>query len=162
MKDGIAQQVDTPLALYNTPKNIFVAGFLGSPPMNLVTGKLKAGAGDAMVFTESGEGVLELTLPSRPGAKAWAGKEVVLGMRPESISPAEGPAKTPGSRFQAVVDLIEPMGAETNFYLQTGAHTIICRCETPGDLRETGHRLQFDVDTAKAHLFDPVSTERIV
>ena len=162
LKDGVAQQIDTPLALYNNPKNLFVASFLGSPPMNLINGKLKSGPADSVIFTESGEGVLELTLPGRPGAKSWAGKEIVLGVRPESIKLAEGPAKTPGSRFQAVVDLIEPMGAETNFYLQTGAHTIICRCETPGDLRETGHRLQFDMDTAKAHLFDPASTERIV
>ena len=114
-----------------------------------------------MIFTESGDGVIEVTLPGRAEAKAWVGKEVVLGVRPEAITLAEGPATAPGSRFQAVVDLIEPMGAETNFYLQTGAHTIISRCETPGDLREAGHRLQFDMDTAKVHLFDTVSTERI-
>ena len=162
LNEGVAQQVDTPLALYNFPKNLFVAGFLGSPPMNLINGKLKNGPADSVIFTESSEGVVEVTLPERAPAKAWAGKEIVLGLRPESITLAEGPAKAPGSRFQAVVDLIEPMGAETNFYLQTGAHTIISRCETPGDLREAGHRLQFDVDTTKAHLFDPVSTERIV
>jgi multiple sugar transport system ATP-binding protein len=162
LKDGVAQQTDTPLALYNNPKNLFVAGFLGTPPMNLVHGKLKPGPADSVVFTESDGGVLELTIPERPEAKAWAGKEIVLGVRPESIAPAESAEKTPGTRFQAVVDLIEPMGAETNFYLQTGAHTIICRCETPGDLRGAGHRLQFDVDVAKTHLFDPVTTERIV
>jgi multiple sugar transport system ATP-binding protein len=162
MNDGVAQQVDAPLTLYHNPKNLFVAGFLGSPPMNLISGKLKNGAADSVIFSESGDGVIELTLPDRASAKAWAGKDIVLGVRPESITLAEGPAKAPGSRFQAVVDLIEPMGAETNFYLQTGAHTIISRCETPGDLRETGHRLQFDVDTAKAHLFDPATTERIV
>ncbi|HWB61236.1 MAG TPA: sn-glycerol-3-phosphate ABC transporter ATP-binding protein UgpC [Chthoniobacteraceae bacterium] len=162
MKDGVAQQIDTPLALYNTPKNLFVAGFLGNPPMNLITGKLKAGAGDAVIFNEGGDGVLELTIPARPEAKPWIGKDIVLGVRPESIRMAETAAKVPGSRFQAVVDLIEPMGAETNFYVQTGAHTIIARCETPADLRETGHRLQFDVDAAKAHLFDPATTDRIV
>jgi len=161
MKDGVAQQIDSPLALYHNPKNLFVAGFLGSPPMNLINGRLKSGPGDSVVFAESGDGVIEVTLPDRAVAKPWVGKDIVLGVRPESISLVEGPVKAPGSRFQAVVDLIEPMGAETNFYLQTGAHTIISRCETPVDVRETGHRLQFDMDTTKAHLFDTVSTNRI-
>jgi multiple sugar transport system ATP-binding protein len=162
MKDGVAQQIDTPLALYHHPKNLFVAGFLGTPPMNLISGKLKNGPADSVIFSEAGDGVIEVTLPDRAIAKPWVGKEIVLGVRPESISLVEGPGKTPGGRFQAVVDLIEPMGAETNFYLQTGGHTIISRCETPVDLREAGHRLQFDMDTMKAHLFDPVSTNRII
>jgi len=162
MKEGVVQQVDTPLALYHKPGNLFVAGFLGSPPMNLIQGKLKNGPADSVVFVESQDGVIEVTLPDRAEAKPWVGKEIVLGVRPESIDLGEGPEKVPGTRFQAVVDLIEPMGAETNFYLQTGAHTIISRNETPVDQREAGHRLQFDMDTTKAHLFDPVSTLRIV
>ena len=70
MKDGVAQQVDAPLTLYHNPRNLFVAGFLGSPPMNLITGKLKNGPADSVIFTESGEGVIELTLPAAPGGKA--------------------------------------------------------------------------------------------
>jgi multiple sugar transport system ATP-binding protein len=162
MKDGLVQQIDAPLALYNEPKNLFVAGFLGSPPMNFVTGKLKSAPGDAVIFKESGDGVIEVKLNARPAAKAYVGKEVVLGIRPESIEVVKGPEKEPGSRFQAVVDLIEPMGAETNFYLQTGAHTVTCRSEALVDHREAGHRLQFDMNTAKAHLFDPETTNRIV
>ncbi|MGB8354888.1 MAG: sn-glycerol-3-phosphate ABC transporter ATP-binding protein UgpC [Chthoniobacteraceae bacterium] len=161
MKDGLIQQIDAPLALYNFPKNLFVAGFLGSPPMNFLNGKLKDGPGDTVIFKEAGEGVLEIKLNDRKSAKTFVGKDVVLGIRPESIEMATDAEKVPGSRFQAVVDLVEPMGAETNFYLQTGEHTIICRSEASVDHREAGHRLQFDMNTAKAHLFDPVSTKRI-
>jgi multiple sugar transport system ATP-binding protein len=162
MKDGVVHQIDTPMALYNGPKNLFVAGFLGSPPMNFVHGRLKAGPGDSVIFVESEEGVMEIKLSDRFSAKPWVGKEIILGIRPESLDVAQGAESGTGSRFQAVVDLIEPMGAESNIYIQTGAHTIICRTDTVVDHREVGHRLQFDMDTSKVHLFDPVTTNRIV
>jgi multiple sugar transport system ATP-binding protein len=162
MKDGVIQQIDAPLALYNEPKNLFVAGFIGSPSMSFVNGKLKDGPGDSVIFKESGDGVIDLRLAGRPAAKAFAGRDVVLGVRPEAIDLAQSSEKAPGSRFQALVDLIEPMGAETNFYLQTGAHTIVCRTNAAFDHSESGHRRKFDIDTAKVHLFDPETTNRIV
>ena len=58
-------------------------------------------------------------------------------------------------RKKGIVDMVEPMGAETNLYLQTGAHTVVCRSQRALDNREVGHRLQFEMDTSKAHLFDP-------
>jgi hypothetical protein len=54
------------------------------------------------------------------------------------------------------------MGAETNLYLQTGAHTVVCRSQRALDHRETGHRLQFDLNASKAHLFDPATTSRVI
>lgn len=162
MKDGVVQQIDTPLALYNEPKNLFVAGFLGSPSMNFVQGKLKAGKDGSLIFIESGDGVLEITLQTAPAAaKDYVGKPVVLGIRPENVEIWQGTDKEPGSRFQAVVDVIEPMGSEANVYLQTGEHTIICRSHKVMDHRDTGHRLQFSMDTTKVHLFDPDTTNRI-
>ncbi len=123
MKDGFVQQIDTPLNLYNQPKNLFVAGFLGSPPMNFIRGKLKD-APDGVIFKETG-GVIECKIPNRPAAKLFAGKEIVLGIRPESLRLAKSAEPPCGARFQAVVDVVEPMGAETNLYLQTGEHTVI-------------------------------------
>ena len=161
MKDGIVQQLDAPLALYNQPKNLFVAGFLGSPPMNFLDGTLMDGPDDSVIFRESGPAPMEITLANRPAAKAFVGKEVVLGVRPEAIDVAHGPEKEPGSRFPAVVDIIEPMGAETNFYLQTGAHSLVCRSNEVVESRKTDHTLQFEMNTAKAHLFDPKTTNRI-
>jgi len=161
MKDGVVQQTDTPLVLYNQPVNLFVAGFLGSPPMNFINGTLKQLPDGSLIFKEPGDGVLQIRLPLRPAAEAYVGKQVVLGVRPEAIELAAGPEKTPGSRFQVVVDLVELTGAETNLHLQTGAHTVVCQSPVPVDHGEAGHRLRFDVDTARVHLFDPQTAQRI-
>jgi len=161
MKDGIIQQVDTPLRIYNEPKNLFVAGFLGSPPMNFIKGSLQGKEG-AVVFKEMKSGVVEISLGNHKAASAFIGKEVVLGVRPEDcdlVPPGKAPSK---NSFQAVVDIVEPMGAETYFYLQTGEHTVISRSHASVDQREAGHRLQFEINAEKVHLFDPVTTHRII
>ncbi len=166
MNDGVVQQNDAPLKLYNEPVNLFVAGFLGSPPMNFITGTLKA-EGERIRFQEIEGGTIDLTFAAadRPAAKDFVGQQVILGIRPEDLAVAkfdrkEGRATT-GNGFPAIVDIVEPMGAETNLYLQTGAHTLVCRSQEAFDHREAGHRFQFEVNLAKAHLFDPISTQRL-
>ncbi len=160
LKEGVIQQIDAPLKLYNEPVNMFVAGFLGSPPMNFLRGTLRKDGGQ-IVFKEIQGGAVELKLGARPAAEAFVGKEVTLGVRPENcdLVPA-GQAPSPSS-FQAVVDIVEPMGAETYFYLQTGAHTVISRSHATVDQREAGHRLLFEMDADRVHLFDPVTGMRI-
>jgi multiple sugar transport system ATP-binding protein len=160
MKEGIIQQIDAPLRLYNQPVNLFVAGFLGSPPMNFVTGKLKQ-IPEGVAFQEDNGGVIQCKFTNYPGAKDHAGKDVVLGIRPEDIQVIHGTDKPAGCRFQGIIDIVEPMGAETNIYVQTGAHTLICRSETAIDHSEVGHRLHFELNLAKAHLFDPGTSNRI-
>jgi len=160
-KEGVIQQVDAPLNLYNHPANMFVAGFLGSPPMNFLQGTLHKD-GENLIFKEARGGAVELNLGVRPAARAYAGREVTLGVRPENCLLAEqGKPRSPGS-FQAVVEVVEPMGAETFFYLQTGSATIISRSHALVDQREAGHRLVFEIDADKTHLFDPTSGLRIV
>jgi multiple sugar transport system ATP-binding protein len=165
MNDGLVQQTDAPLVLFNEPVNLFVAGFLGSPPMNFVSGTLKQD-GDKMRFTEIEGGTIDVRFPAaeRSAARDFIGRNVILGIRPEDLEVAtfsrkEG--KAAGSGFPAIVDLVEPMGAETNLYLQTGAHTLVCRNQGALDHGEAGRRLQFELNLAKAHLFDPASTNRI-
>jgi multiple sugar transport system ATP-binding protein len=160
LKEGVVQQIDAPLKLYNEPVNLFVAGFLGSPPMNLLKGTLRKD-GENMIFKEMMGGAVELDLGSLPTAQPHAGREVVLGVRPENcdLLPAGKPPSA--CSFQAVVDIVEPMGAETYFYLQTGAHTIISRSHAAVDQREAGHRLLFEIDIRKVHLFDPATGLRI-
>ncbi len=164
MDKGIVQQNDTPLTLYNQPVNLFVAGFLGSPPMNFLHGTLKQEK-DALLFREMEGGTVEVRLNAteRPAARELAGKPVIMGVRPEDIDIAQFTKgqETAGS-FPAIIDLVEPMGAETNLYLQTGAHTVVCRTQRPLDHRDAGHRMQFEMDLAKVHLFDPTTTLRIV
>ncbi len=161
MNNGRVQQNDTPLKLYNEPDNLFVAGFLGSPPMNFIQGELKS-ARDGLVFKEIGDGTIEVALDGRPDGRELSGKPVLLGIRPEDIEIAQSskPAGTAAS-FPAIVDIVEPMGAETNLYLQTGAHTVICRSQRALDHREAGHRLQFELNASKVHLFDPATSRRI-
>ena len=167
MNDGVVQQNDAPLKLYHEPVNLFVAGFLGSPPMNFVSGTLKA-EGEKLRFNEIEGGTIALAFPApaRVAAQDFVGKPIVLGIRPEDLEVAnfdrkEGRRGAADNAFPAIVDIVEPMGAETNLYLQTGAHTLVCRSQTELGHREAGHRFQFEVNLDKVHLFDPVSTRRL-
>ena len=166
MNDGVVQQSDVPLVLYNEPVNLFVAGFLGSPPMNFISGTLKE-EGDKIRFREIQGGTIDVVFATvnRPAAREFIGKNVTLGIRPEDLEIAkcnrkEGKAAATG--FPAIVDIVEPLGAQTNLYLQTGAHTLVCRSRTVLDRRDAGHRAQFELNLEKAHLFDPISTNRFV
>jgi multiple sugar transport system ATP-binding protein len=165
MNEGRVQQIDMPFILYNEPVNLFVAGFFGSPPMNFISGTLKED-GDKIRFREDQGGTIEVAFAAadRPAAREFVGQNIILGIRPEDIDVAtlsrkEG--KAAGTGFPAIVDIVEPVGAETNFSLQTGAHTLVCRSQNAFDRGEAGRRLQFEMNLAKAHLFDPVSTVRL-
>ncbi len=165
MSDGVVQQNDTPLALYHNPVNLFVASFLGSPPMNLIHGTLKQER-DSLLFCERKGGTIEARtqLSERPAAKEFLGKPIVLGIRPEDIEVAQS-TKWQGSgpdSFPAILDIVEPTGAETNLYLQTGAHTVVCRSQGRFEQKDAGRRLQFVMNLRTAHLFDPISTLRVV
>lgn len=166
MNDGVVQQNDAPLKLYREPVNLFVAGFLGSPPMNFITGTLKA-EGERLRFSELEGGTIDLMFAAadRPAARDYVGKQVILGIRPEDLAVAKFDRKegrpAAGKGFPAIVDIVEPMGAETNLYLQTGAHPLVCRSQAAFDHREAGHRFHFEVNLEKAHLFDPISTLRL-
>jgi multiple sugar transport system ATP-binding protein len=157
---GSVQQDGSAQAIYDAPANLFVAGFSGSPPMNLVRGALKQER-DSLLFTETGDGTIAIRLPI---SKEYSGKPVVLGIRPEDIEidPAAGGAERSTNGFRALVDRIEPRGAKTDLYLQTGAHELVCRSRRWIDQGEGGHRFQFEIDLEKTHLFDPVSGGRIM
>ena len=159
-KEGVVQQIDAPLKLYNEPANLFVAGFLGSPPMNFLKGTLRK-EGDQLVFKEAKGGSIELRLGSRPAAQTHVGREVTLGIRPEHCVLVPQGNPHPENSFQGVVDIVECMGAETLFYLQTGTHTVISRSSATHETTEVGHRRRFTVQGESAHLFDPETELRI-
>jgi multiple sugar transport system ATP-binding protein len=165
MNQGMVQQTGAPLVLYREPANLFIAGFFGSPPMNLIHGTLKLER-DRIRFCEIEGGTIEATFTAteRTAAKELIGKAVILGVRPEDIEVAKfspNERKTAAPALRALVEIVEPMGAATNLHLQTGAHTLVCRTQQMLDRHEAGHRLQFEIDVSKAHLFDPVSTNRL-
>jgi multiple sugar transport system ATP-binding protein len=158
MKDGVIMQVATPLELYNRPANLFVAGFIGSPPMNFLAGTAQPAPGGGLVFaTADGAVTLPLTGDIARRAATPAGRPLTLGLRPEHL--AESAAPGAGS-FIAEVDLVEPMGAETLLYLRVGAATLIARVK-PTDRITRGQRLHVAPELAHAHLFDPV-TEQVL
>jgi multiple sugar transport system ATP-binding protein len=164
MNEGAIQQDGTATALYDDPVNVFVAGFVGDPPMNLVGGALKQDR-EWLLFTEANDGTIEVRLPVSefPAGQEFVGKPVLLGFRPEEITigKSSNTEKYSGS-FPAIIDSVETVGAETNLYLQTGAHTVICRTPRGGDQWEVGHRGRFQLNLSKLCLFDPLSTSRIV
>src|SRR5262249_37557620 len=110
MRNGFIQQVGPPMEVYNQPQNQFVAGFIGSPPMNFFEARLWAGKGGLAIDLQG----LRLPLPSQQakGVAAYTNKPVVFGIRPEDILPATektGPYLAP---LRATVEVLEPLGAE--------------------------------------------------
>lgn len=161
LRNGTLQQNGRPLELYDKPVNTYVAGFLGSPSMNFIRGTLHAREGARLVFRESGGGSVEIEFGPRESASRLAEREILLGLRPEHFQPLI-PGETPDSAtFPAHLDIVEPTGAESICYLQTGANTLICRSRHIIDTREAGHRMLFRVDTSKIQLFDPSTRDRL-
>ncbi len=161
MKDGVIQQTDTPLNLYNHPQNKFVAGFIGSPAMNFFNGRIEADGG--LVFAEAGGG-LRLSLPEQFGQRlaSHRGQDITLGIRPEHIFDAH---RCEGAevkvRAKAKVEVVEPMGNEIYVYFATKSGTMYVSRITATEEPEAGKEMEFVFDTAKVHLFDAV-TEKVL
>jgi multiple sugar transport system ATP-binding protein len=126
MKDGWIQQVGEPLELYGRPANKFVAGFIGSPAMNFVDVKV-ADAGGALWAESQG---LRVKVPPAHASRlmAYKGQQVTLGVRPEDLHPATGSDPTEYV-FDAVVDVVEPLGSEVLLDVRVGNNTIVARVE---------------------------------
>ena len=158
MKDGEIMQVDDPLNLYNKPRNMFVAGFIGSPPMNFFHGRIEQGDG-GLYFIERGEpGTEPFRLPLKKhlieAARSRIGKDIVLGCRPENLEALDIPAP---DTLPAIIDVFEPMGAETFLYLNTLAgHSFIAKVHAEHTYR-MGEKTHIRVDTTRALIFDPES-----
>ncbi|HWA08626.1 MAG TPA: sn-glycerol-3-phosphate ABC transporter ATP-binding protein UgpC [Opitutaceae bacterium] len=164
MRDGDIMQVAEPLALYNRPANLFVAGFIGSPPMNFFRGTIRR-AGHHLSFVEANEKGPPLTVALDDALSARAAghvdRSIVFGIRPEDIHDAlTVNAPAPGRSAEVKVDVSEPMGAETYLYLDTAATSFVARVR-PTDRFEPGHRIKVTFDLDHAHLFD-AATEKVI
>jgi multiple sugar transport system ATP-binding protein len=111
LRDGQLQQVDTPQALYNSPVNLFVAGFIGSPAMNFTTAQLVRDGGPAVVFAGHRLAVPDSVLAARPGLDGYFGRDVVLGVRPSDFEDA-GLAEPAWPRMPVEVSVTELLGSE--------------------------------------------------
>jgi multiple sugar transport system ATP-binding protein len=156
MKDGNIMQVAKPLTLYHQPANLFVAGFIGSPPMNFFRGNVRR-EDSTLMFVEDNPNAPPLKLPLNARAQPCLDRPVILGLRPEDIGDPTGES---AAVIEARVEMAEPMGAETYLHLHTGANPLVAR------VRPTGHftvgqtaRIAFRSD--QAHLFDPATGQAI-
>lgn len=162
MNNGVIQQIDSPLNLFNKPRNLFVAGFIGSPAMNFLNTVLEKKNGSYWL----NGGSFEVKIPESLNSlvEPYATKEVVFGIRPQDIYDAELMREAeikPEWTIKVTVDVTEPLGSEVNLYLTTGEHVIVATVD-PATKAQTGleWRVFFDMD--KMHLFDPNTGEAIV
>ncbi|MBB6599406.1 sn-glycerol-3-phosphate ABC transporter ATP-binding protein UgpC [Luteimonas sp. MC1825] len=144
---GRIRQVDTPMALYERPADVFVATFLGSPAMNVIAGHLDAdGAG---FIADDGAHV---PLPGFRVPQDWPGRRLLLGVRPEHLLRAE-PGDMDAGAFDALVEVVEPAGNEVFVNLRLGDHALVARLP-PGVLPRPGEALSLRVAVEHAHVFD--------
>jgi multiple sugar transport system ATP-binding protein len=148
LRDGIVEQIGAPLELYDRPANIFVAGFIGSPAMNRLPATIDAGSQAARLSDGSA-----LPLPS--GLKATNGQEVVYGVRPDHWQ-----LSSEGAGVPAMVEVIEPTGAEILVAAQLAGQKILCAFRERHPLK-AGQTIWLKVDPASAHVFDKASGRRV-
>jgi multiple sugar transport system ATP-binding protein len=125
MKDGRVQQIGAPLHLYNHPVNKFVAGFIGSPPMNFLTVKVAEKNGGIVLEEPSFE--LKPAEEHIPYLKGYVGKEIYFGIRPEDLSFVETAA--PENNMAVKVEVVEPLGADIHLWLKTETQPLVARTE---------------------------------
>ena len=166
MKGGVLQQLGTPHEVYNKPANTFVAGFMGSPRMNLVKARIASqGEGLALRIDGTGGAHLQIALPIglMPAAlSGYVGKDVIVGIRAEAVTlAAQDVVAGPQQRFfDARVEVIEPTGADTLVVLDLGGQELTARLDPDVQLR-TGQTARFLVDLGKLVCFD-AKTEALI
>ncbi|HET6396814.1 MAG TPA: sn-glycerol-3-phosphate ABC transporter ATP-binding protein UgpC [Pseudoxanthomonas sp.] len=146
---GRIQQIDTPMALYERPANLFVAGFLGSPAMNVLEGELQASEGLRLVLDGA-----SVPLPGVEVPAAWLGRRVALGVRPEHLQPH------PEQGLRARVEVVEPVGSEAFLHLDFAGRPLVARL-APQALPAPGAELRLRADPAHLHFFDPQDGRRL-
>jgi multiple sugar transport system ATP-binding protein len=178
MRDGRLEQCDVPQRLYDRPENLFVAGFIGSPAMNLVRCRLDPGGGSAPSIELCGT-TLSLTpsvLTRRPGLREHLGRSVIVGIRPEDLADAALQPTSNGACIDVDIALAEPLGAELIAHFPLSGNS--SKAHRPADLQETaettltarlsplssaraGRRLRLAVNVDRLHFFDEETEQQI-
>lgn len=152
LNEGSIQQIDTPMALYERPLNLFVAGFLGSPAMNMLEGRLERAQGWQLLL----DGDVRIPLGDARLPDAWAGRRSTVGVRPEHLQPAVAGQ----AGFAARIEVIEPVGNEIFVNLSLGEQPLVMRV-SPRALPAVGDNIEVAVDAAALHFFDPETGLRL-
>ncbi|NOX96874.1 MAG: sn-glycerol-3-phosphate ABC transporter ATP-binding protein UgpC [Nitrospirae bacterium] len=160
MKDGFLLQIADPLSLYEKPANKFVAGFIGTPPMNFMEGRLIKK--DEGLYFNEGRSEVKVIEDMIPKLTPYLKKKIIFGIRPEDIHDKlfVGEA-APENTIVATVEVVEPMGAENLLYLTTGNHSFIARVEAHSQA-SVNEDLELVLNMSKAHFFDKETEEVII
>lgn len=164
LKDGILQQYGTPAEIYNKPVNMFVADFMGSPAMNLLTATIESAANGLQVSLEKPDSA-PLKLPVAPGheaLRAYIGKQVVFGIRPEALTDPDGTDRNAGTigEGDCHIEVVEPAGSDTFAVTKLGGKEVVARLRADAHIQAGQNaRLAFNLD--KVVFFDPQTQQRI-
>jgi len=156
MKDGKVQQVGSPLDLYENPSNVFVATFIGTPPMNLIRATI----------TEDGKQLAtsKFTLPVAKSLQGLTtgknGRRVVVGIRPENVIDAANPGKGETARITAEVEIVEPLGYEVVVHARSGDELLVAKLE-PHHIPKMGDKIDLILELDTLHLFDAETEKRL-
>ncbi len=161
MKDGVTQQVDSPLDLYMKPKNLFVAGFIGSPQMNFIDAKVVETDGDVLLMFGSNSVKLPADKAKKLLDAGYKDKVVTFGIRPEDIKDEEMfISNSPETTLEATVKVYEMLGAEVFLYFTVDGFDITVRVN-PRTTARPGDTIKIAMDGSKIHLFDKETQETI-
>jgi len=171
MKDGVVQQFGSPQEIYDRPNNLFVAGFIGSPSMNFLRGKLHPGADGIGFQLEHAGHVTILPLPAKiteaAGFSTWHEKEIILGIRPEHVTDAvsarrsETPDGYHPTEVGCTIEMTEPTGPDTLVYAWFNGTRVTCRTH-PRAAAMPGENMTLAFDLSKAVFFDPTTEQRLI
>jgi len=156
MKEGKLQQVGTPLDVYDRPANLFVAQFIGTPPMNFLKGKLEDDGARVAGPTFS----LPIPQELRAATQGKGGSEVVVGIRPEHIHQRAPSDRGPTTELQILVELVEPVGDEVVVHGKLGEDSLVFKLD-PHHAPETGQTVPVHVQLGALHLFDGKTEKRL-
>lgn len=164
MKDGAIQQFGAPQEIYDSPTNMYVASFIGAPPMNFITGQLQNVGSGVGLEIDNGVSRSALKLPFNPNqVRSHLGKDVILGLRPERITDERSAHGSSGFPLQAVqmrVDIVEPTGPDTLVMGQLNGKRVVSRVH-PGSTPNALDTISLQFDVSKAVLFDPARGTRV-
>jgi multiple sugar transport system ATP-binding protein len=155
MRDGTIEQIGKPIELFQKPDNTFVAGFIGSPPMNLVQARIvHSHTGLKLHFP----GKLQIPIPEKPDTKIQNGMEVVMGLRTEDLRVDNGEKRFPEEwNVDGVVEVVEPLGGETNMHMDLQGTKFIARSEGRRIIN-VGEKMKLSLNLEHLHIFDAKTT----
>ena len=160
MKDGCLQQLADPITVYDRPKNKFVAGFIGSPPMNFMKGKIIKK--DNRLYFDEGRLHVRIVEDMYNKLKSYIDRDIIFGIRSEDIYDKLFVSEAPQENIVRVnCEVVEPMGSEVYLYLNTGKHTFIARVGAH-DKPQVNQDIDMVFDMSKVHFFDKDTEETII